>query len=218
MSFYTEEQQQLQALFESRALADRLEEAIVSEELDERHTGFISTRDFFFLSTVNADGWPTVSYKGGNVGTVKVVDSRTIVFPAYDGNGMFLSMGNIAATAKIGLLFIDFERPNRMRLQATASVVHDDPLLAEYPGALALVRGTVDKVWLNCGRYVPKHQRVEGVSRHVPQADGAQPFPAWKRIDFVQDALRPRDIGRADGEGGTITVEQYGEKVMAGES
>lgn len=218
MTFYTETQRQVQERFESRPLADRVEQAIVEDEIGDMHQGFIETRDYFFLSTVNGDGEPTVSYKGGDVGIVTVIDPNTIAFPAYDGNGMFLSVGNIEETSKIGLLFIDFETPNRMRVQATAtSLDADDELMAKYPGALLVVRARVDKVFLNCARYIHKHTRVE-TSPYVPDESGAQPYPSWKRIDLVQDALRPDDQGKAEDEGGVITMEDYGAKLAAGES
>ena len=217
MAFYTQSQRDMQERFESQRLADAVEAAVVGESLDDTHKTFISSRDFFFLSTVNADGEPTVSYKGGDVGTVKVIDDQTLAFPVYDGNGMFLSVGNVAETAKIGLLFIDFETPNRVRVQATASLRDDDPLFSEYPGALLVVRAHVDKVFINCARYVHKHARVAS-SPHVPNEQGEQPFPAWKRIDGLQDHLPPKDQGRAEQEGGRITEAQYGEALAKGES
>lgn len=217
MAFYTESQRKVQTQFDSAALADTVEAAIVSDEIDDMHRAFIESRDFFFLSTVNDEGCPTVSYKGGEPGTVTVVDPSTIAFPNYDGNGMFLSMGNIDDTAKIGLLFIDFETPNRIRLQATATISDRDPLMSRYPGANLIVRAHVDKVFQNCARYIHRHARVES-SAYVPDSDGNAPFPSWKRIDFVQDTLRPEDRGRAELAGGVITIEQYIEKLHAGES
>jgi predicted pyridoxine 5'-phosphate oxidase superfamily flavin-nucleotide-binding protein len=217
MPFYTKSQKKIQAQFESRALADRVEEAIVSEEIDDMHRGFIESRDFFFLSTVDAEGCPTVSYKGGDPGIVTVVDSTTIAFPNYDGNGMFLSMGNIDDTARIGLLFIDFETPNRIRVQASATISTEDPLMGSYPGANLIVRAHVDKVFLNCARYIHKYTRT-GTSQYVPDSEGDAPFPAWKRIDFMQETLRPQDRGRAEHEGGVITQEEYGEKLQTGDS
>jgi predicted pyridoxine 5'-phosphate oxidase superfamily flavin-nucleotide-binding protein len=216
-AFYTDAQKQLQAQFESVPLATAVEAAIVQPELDDRHVGFISTRDFFFLSTVNGAGEPTVSYKGGGVGTVRVIDSTTLAFPAYDGNGMFLSMGNINETAKIGMLFIDFETPNRVRVQATASFSGDDELMAEFPGSIGVVRAKVDQVFVNCARYIHKHTRVE-TSPYVPDSDGEQPYPAWKRIDGLQDFLHPTDRDRVEAAGGVITEEDYGAAVAAGES
>ena len=218
MSFYSQAQRDLQEQFDTTRLAERFEGTIIGDRIDpDQHQPFIESRDFFFLSTVNGEGQPTVSYKGGGVGIVTVVDPTTIAFPIYDGNGMFLSAGNIADTAQIGLLFIDFETPNRLRLQATATVSAEDPLMAKYPGAVLIVRGTVDNVFPNCARYVHKHARVD-TSKYVPAADGAQPYASWKRIDFVQDVLPAADQGRAEREGGLITIEDYGAKVAAGES
>ena len=217
MAFYTDPQRRIQEQFESRRLADAVEKAIVTDELDDRHLAFIASRDFFFLSTVNAAGEPTVSYKGGNVGTVKVIDSKTLAFPAFDGNGMMLSWGNISDAAKIGLLFIDFETPNRIRAQATATLHTDDPLLAAYPGAFMVVRAHIDKVFLNCARYIHPHRRL-GTSKYIPADDGSQPFPAWKRIKDLQGSLKPVDEGQAMHHGGLITEAQYGEALMKGDS
>jgi uncharacterized protein len=218
MNFYTPHQRDLQRRFETEPLADALQATIVSDSIDpDQHKPFIESRDFFFLSTVNPNGEPTVSYKGGPVGVVAVVEPRLLVFPSYDGNGMFLSMGNASATAKIGLLFIDFETPNRLRVQATATVHESDPLMARFPGAQLLVRAHVDQVFVNCARYIHGHKRVDS-SRYVPDLNGAAPLPAWKRIDFVQGVLPPKDLGRAENEGGQITIEEYNAKLARGES
>jgi uncharacterized protein len=218
MAFYSESQRAFQVEFDSVPLADRLEQAIVTDEiLAGVHQPLIESSDFFFLATVNASGEPTVSYKGGDRGIVTVVDSKTIAFPIYDGNGMFLSAGNIAETAKIGLLFIDFQTPNRIRVQATASVSPDDPLLDRYPGALLIVRGRVDQVFINCARYVHRHTRV-AASPYVPDSEGNQPFPSWKRIDAMQDVLPGRDQGRAEASGGLIDGAEYAARLAAGES
>lgn len=217
MSFYTESQRGVQDQFETRPLADGMEMGIITEQLDERHSSFIETRDFFFLSTVNGSGEPTVSYKGGGVGTVRVLDENTLAFPAYDGNGMFLSLGNIDETAKIGMLFIDFETPQRVRVQATATLHVDDELLDDFPGAIAIVRATVDHAFVNCARYIHKHTRVES-SKYVPDESGEQPQPKWKRIDMLQPLLGESDQQRTADAGGTITQDEYGEALLAGDS
>jgi uncharacterized protein len=218
VDFYTESQKRLQDAFDSRRLADRLEQAIVTDEIvPDIHQVFIESRDFFFLATVNAQGEPTVSHKGGPVGVVTVVDAKTLAFPSYDGNGMFLSMGNVAETGKIGLLFIDFETPQRMRVQATATVSAKDPLMSRYPGAQLIVRARVDKVFVNCARLIHRYQRLS-TSPYVPDGHGQTPYPAWKRIDQIQDALPSKDLGKAAGEGGVITEEEYLAKLAGGES
>lgn len=216
-SFYTDSQRRLQERFESRPLADRVEQAIVEDHVGEANAAFIESRDFFFLSTVDADGWPTVSHKGGAPGTVTVRDPSTLLFPSYDGNGMYLSMGNIEATGRIGLLFIDFETPHRLRVQATASLHDDEDLLARYPGADLVVVARVERVFVNCARYVHRHDRA-AASPYVPDDEGRAPYPSWKRIDLLQDALHPDDQARTGAEGGVITIEDYGAKLAAGES
>ncbi len=216
-NFYTADQRQLQDDFETRSLADTLAAVMLREEVADVPAAFIESRDFFFLSTVTPEGEPTVSYKGGAPGFVRVLDATTIAFPSYDGNGMFLSMGNIVSTAKIGMLFIDFEKPHRLRVQATARVAaKDDPIVAEFPGADLVVVAAVDALFVNCGRYIHKHTRIEN-SPYVPGPDGKQPLPAWKRIDAFQDALPPRDHGRAEAEGGTIDGAEYAERMRTGQ-
>lgn len=213
--FYTAPQRTWQDHFGSRPLADRLEAAVVADRLDEGSAAFIASRDFFFLSTVDGQGRPTVSYKGGPTGVVAVLDERTLAFPHYDGNGMFLSMGNATETGQVGLLFIDLETPDRVRVQATATVSADDELLARWPGATLVTRAVVDEVFPNCGRYVHVHQRVRA-SEYVPDAGGDAPRPSWKRLDVVQDVLP--DAARTAEEGGPITFEEYVGKVRSGTS
>ena len=94
----------------------------------------------FFLATVDADGRPQCSYKGGAPGFVRVLDDRTIAYPSYDGNGMFLSAGNIGVNPEVGLLFIDLERGTRLRFNGIASIDVDDPLIDSYPGCQLVVR------------------------------------------------------------------------------
>ncbi|MEM1051738.1 MAG: pyridoxamine 5'-phosphate oxidase family protein [Pseudomonadota bacterium] len=215
--FYSDSQRRFQKEHDSLNLANAVVAAIVSDEIQEKQIPFIESRDFFFLSTVNGEGEPTVSHKGGPVGVVQVLSPTRLIFPNYDGNGMFYSMGNTAETGKVGLLFIDFETPNRLRLQGNASISKDPELLARFAGANMVVDVEVTSVFVNCARYIHKHERIQ-TSKYVPDEHGEQPFPAWKRIDQLQPALPKKDQGRADHEGGTITDEQYEERLMKGTS
>ena len=204
-TLYGETHRTMQDRHESRRLADLLEAAIVRSALSDDDVEFLASRDCFFLATVDGEGRPTVSYKGGDPGFVRVLDAATLIFPLYDGNGMFLSAGNIGAAAQVGLLFIDFETPHRLRVQGTARMDEDGRL--EFPGAALLVHVAISHVFVNCGRYI--HRRVRTArARHVPDAMGQQPVPAWKRIDIVQDSLPMRDQAPAR-EAGTITIEDY---------
>lgn len=213
---YGAQHRALQASFDTEKMAERVGELIVVSEIAPEHAGFIESRDMFFLTTVDHRGYPTCSYKGGNPGFVKVVDSKTLVFPSFDGNGMFLSMGNITTNPKIGMLFIDFENPHRVRVHGTASIDRKDLLLKEFVGAELVVRVTITEIFINCPRYIHRYQRVDS-SKYVPQADCPTPLAQWKRIDALQDALPERDKDVAEKLGGTITPEEYGALVMKGE-
>ena len=206
--FYTSAQRDLQDQFGSRKLADLLTQVTVHREVQEAERTFIESRDMFFLASVDSTGQPTCSYKGGTPGFVRVLDPYTLGFPLYDGNGMFLSAGNMQATAKIGMLFIDFEKPHRLRVQGTAALSRDPTMLASFHGADLVVRVAIDVIFVNCPRYIHKYQRVSA-SRSVPQPGCEPPLAAWKRIDLVQDALPARDAGKVTLSGGTITQEQY---------
>lgn len=214
-SFYAEQHRALQDEFDTRRMADLMEGAIAHDSLSEQEAAFIAGVDMFFLATVDHHGRPSVSYKGGLPGFVTVLDPRTLLFPSYDGNGMFFSMGNIAATAQVGFLFIDFETPNRLRVQGRAQIERDPALMAAYPEAQFGVRVAIEHIWLNCPRYVHKRVKV-GASKYVPQAGCDTPIPAWKRIDIVQDALPARDQGKAVGQ--TITMDEYGARLMQGDA
>ena len=187
---YTDAARKLQDRFDTRNLADAELAVIVHDELTEIDKGFISAMEMFWLASVDDKGSPTVSFKGGAPGFVKVLDDRTLLFPNYDGNGMFLSVGNIDDSHKIGMLFIDLETPNRLRIQATASVSDDDELLSTWPGADLVVRARVEKVFHNCGRYIHKHERVSA-SKYVPAADGTVPGPT-ARPQTATPSTRPR--------------------------
>jgi uncharacterized protein len=213
---YGEKHRGLQQMFDTTRLADRIDEIVVRPDLPADYIGFIESRDMFFLSSVDHRGYPTCSYKGGAAGFVRVADAKTLVFPSYNGNGMFLSMGNIAANQKVGLLFIDFETPHRVRVHGDATVDRNDPMLAEFPGAELLVRVRITETFINCPRYIHKYNRVES-SKYAPQAGHtAPPAPQWKRIDAIQDALPEGDKQLAKALGGTITFEEYGALVTKG--
>lgn len=214
---FSEQHRLLQDQFDSRDLADRVEDIAVATELDELATAFIESRDMFFLSSVDERGRPTVSYKGGEAGQfVRVVDEKTLAFPSFDGNGMYYSMGNINGNAEVGMLFIDFEKPHRIRVQGSASVSADDPLMSYWKEAELVVRVTISELWQNCPRYIHRYQKVKD-SRYVPNAACETPIATWKRIEEVQDVLRPHELKQVTDAGGTMPAEQWFEYVLSGD-
>ena len=147
---------------------------------------------------------------------MKVIDAGTLIFPNYDGNGMYLSMGNIAANAQVGFLFIDFERPFRLRAQGTAELSQSPELLAHFKEADLVVRVAISELWMNCPRYIHRHARVKS-SRYVPREAVETPVCEWKRVDAVQDVLRPHELAQVERAGGVIATEEWIGRVQAGD-
>jgi hypothetical protein len=203
----------LQDRFDTRRLADNVEKRVVLTEIPPEHKLFIESRDMFFLSTIDHQGRPTVSYKGGDPGFVRVLDDKTVAFPCYDGNGMFFSMGNLLGNVQVGMLFVDFEKPHRLRLQGIASVDDNDALLEDYTEAQLVVRVAVAEIFRNCPRYVHRYKKVKP-SEYVPRSTGETPLAPWKRVDDVQASLSAEDRTRVEREGGLISRADY-EKYMA---
>ncbi len=191
---YHDGSRRLQERFDTRRLADRLEDVKVTDALGPQDRAFIEAADMFFLATADAQGRPTCSYKGGDPGFVRVLDEHTLAFPNYDGNGMYLSWGNALVNPKVGMLFIDFvaERPARLRLEGLASVDFDDELRGTWPQTQFVVRVRATRVFPNCPRYIHRMALVER-SRYVPRAEDAPtPVPEWKRSRMVKGALPTR--------------------------
>jgi predicted pyridoxine 5'-phosphate oxidase superfamily flavin-nucleotide-binding protein len=212
---YEEQHRALQDRFQSRPMADRIEQIALKTEIGPEDQAFIESRDFFFLTTVDHQSRPTVSYKGGAPGFVRVVDPTTFIFPSYDGNGMYLSMGNITANPHVGFLFIDFERPFRLRAQGLAEVSDAPEHLACFKEAELVVSVKVTELWMNCPRYIHRYQKQK-TSRYVPQADIETPLCEWKRTEPVQDVLRPHELAQV-AKAGTIPIEEWIGRVVTGD-
>jgi len=189
---YHDGSRRLQDQFATRKLADRLAERLARNAFTEEDRAFIESRPLFFLATADERGRPECSYKGGLPGFVRVVDPQTLAFPSYDGNGMFKSLGNVLVNPQVGLLFIDFESPKRLRVNGLASVHDDDPLLAGFEGAQLIVRVRAEAIFPNCPRYI--HQmRIVQESPYAPGEGRTPPVPKWKERPEFREVLPPQD-------------------------
>jgi len=178
--------------FESRRLADRLEEKLSRTTFSDDDKSFVESCIYFFIATADASGRPDCSFKGGAPGFVRVTGPSELAFPDYDGNGMFKSLGNLSVNSHVGLLFIAMHgSPKRLRVNGNARVERSDPLLARTPGAQLIVRVKVDVIFPNCPRYIPKLELSEA-SIYAPTAGREPVEPAWKTFDAFKDVTPPR--------------------------
>lgn len=189
---YHDGMRRLQDVRETRPLADRLEQVTVRAAFTGEDRAFIESCPMFFIATADAGGRPDCSYKGGLPGFVRVLDDRTLAIPDYDGNGMYRTWGNVVVNPHVGLLFLSFEQPKRLRVNGTAQIREDDPLRADYPGSVFIIRVNAARIFPNCPRYIHRMQLVEH-SVYAPRAGHTPPVPAWKKFEEFRDALPPRD-------------------------
>lgn len=181
----------LQDRFDTRRLADRLDERLGRAAFTDEDRAFIESRPMFFLATADAQGHPDCSYKGGVPGFVRVTADDELAFPSYDGNGMFRSLGNVMTNPGVGLLFIDFESPRRLRVNGLASFADDDPLLQTMPGAQLVVRVRARRIFPNCPRYIHPSTAPE-LSVYAPRQGHEPPEPKWKSFPFLAEVLPGR--------------------------
>ena len=192
MTVYHHGNRELQDQFDTRRLADRLDDLLVSDAISASDAAFIGSVDHFFLATVSPDGMPTAGYKGGAPGFVRVVDERTLAFPNYNGNGMYMSMGNVLENGMVGMLFMNWTKGHRLRVHGSASIDNDDPMSPDYPEAQFVVRVHTTAIWPNCPRYIHRMEPIER-SAFVPEAGRRTPVPEWKRSEWAVDVLPEGD-------------------------
>ena len=189
---FHEGSRRLQDRFGTRALADRIVEVAAHTTFTDGDRSFIESRPMFFLATADGEGHPDCSYKGGMPGFIRVISPDELAFPSYDGNGMFKSLGNISVNPSVGLLFIDFESPRRLRVNGIARVDMDDPLLREFEGAQGLVRVKAQAIFPNCPRYIHPVPGTE-LSVHAPRVGHVPPPPEWKTRPQYREVLPASD-------------------------
>ncbi|MFN8526804.1 MAG: pyridoxamine 5'-phosphate oxidase family protein [Chloroflexota bacterium] len=178
----------IQDRLDSRRLADRMTHTLAFSDEDRE---FIQRCFIFFLATADADGRPDVSYKGGLPGFVRVTGPAALAFPDYDGNGQFRSLGNITVNPHVGLIFMDFQAQRRKRVKGQATVHFEDPLLAEFPGAQAIIRVHASEIFGNCPRYIHKLALVQH-SAHAPGSGRVPPEAEWKNHPQFKEVLPRR--------------------------
>jgi predicted pyridoxine 5'-phosphate oxidase superfamily flavin-nucleotide-binding protein len=183
---------ELQDRFDSRRLADRLHERLSRTTFSDEDRAFIEASAMFFLATADASGQPDCSYKGGRPGFVRVTGPSELAFPTYDGNGMFRSLGNVLVNPRVGLLFQDFEKPRRLRVNGRAFLRFDDPLAGSFPGCQGMVRIAAQQIFPNCPRYVHRMKLVE-LSVYSPAEGHEPPVPGWKENPAFKDTLPRKD-------------------------
>lgn len=148
--------------------------------LTPEETDFLAARDSFYMATVTENDWPYIQHRGGPPGFVKVLEENQIGFADFTGNRQLLSTGNIAASDRVALFFMDYARRERLKLLGHARVldVHEHPALADQLTPSPALRGKVERLFVidvmgfdwNCPQYItPRFTREEIAQLPVQQ-------------------------------------------------
>ncbi len=106
----------------------------------------IRQADTFFVASMHPASGADASHRGGFPGFIQVPDGQTLIWPEYNGNSMFNTLGNICENPQIGLLFLDFEHGGMLQLSGTAKIIWDRDRAAAFPGAERLVEVHIGRV------------------------------------------------------------------------
>lgn len=191
---------ELQDKYGGRAVADAITNYARKTEFDDAYRDFVESSSYFFLATSSGTN-TDCSFKGGPKGFVKIVGPDRLIFPDYDGNRMYKSLGNIIDNPNVGMLFIRFDAQEstqldangseqffRVRINGTASLHDSHPAMSEYPGAKRIIEVQTKHIYRNCPRYIPRMEMVNE-SIYIPRAGRKAPEPLWKGRPGLKEAL-----------------------------
>jgi predicted pyridoxine 5'-phosphate oxidase superfamily flavin-nucleotide-binding protein len=201
MGFFHPGMRALQDRYEGRAVPDRLVDNRMRTAFSDTDRAFIEAAPFFFLATATAEN-TDCSFKGGEPGFVRIVGDSELLWPDYDGNRMYRSLGNITQNERVGLLFISFDGTQfdgsaRLRVNGRARIDESPDAIADMPGAKRAVRFVAEHIFTNCPRYIPDMGAGE-VSVYTPRDGYTPPDPAWKSRPFVKDIFDAENEAAGD--------------------
>jgi hypothetical protein len=164
---------------------------------------YLARQEMVFISTSDAHGECDASFRAGPPGFVRVLDSYTVIYPEYKGNGVMASLGNMAENPHVGMLFVDFFHSGvGLHINGRAHIVEHRaveaflPMLLRSSGVEALWDVVADKkktperwvvvqvieAYVHCSKHIP-------ILAHLPGDAGVAPGSG----DFfkAKDAARP---------------------------
>ncbi len=137
------------------------------DELSEAEASFITARDGFYQATVSESGWPYVQFRGGPVGFLKVLDTKTIAYADFRGNRQYVSVGNLTDNDKVSMILMDYPNRRRLKIWGRAKLVEDDQLIGQLhvegykarPERAVVIN--VEAFDWNCPAHIPQRLTVQ---------------------------------------------------------
>ena len=149
-----------------------MNDAPARDPFTEEEGSFISARDSFYMSTVNADGWPYLQHRGGPAGFLRVLGPHLLGFADLKGNRQLLSTGNLNGNDRVSLFLMDYPRRERLKILGHARVLdaRENRALADELSPAPELRDRIERLFLievtgfdwNCPQYItPRYTAAE---------------------------------------------------------
>ncbi len=146
---------------------DAVIEVHEGSHLSAKQQDWIRSADTCFMATADPDYGVDVSHKGGNPGFVHVESANRLMFPDYNGNAMFNSLGNIFVNPRAGLLFMDFESGNSLQVTGKATIGWDKEQAVQFAGAERVIDVEIESIIEQSGIELARY-RFQNYSPHNP--------------------------------------------------
>jgi len=163
---------ELQQIYATKQRAERFYSRQVLDHLNSRMTAHIARQSLMFIATADGQGNCDCSIRAGKPGFVRVVDSTTLIYPEYRGNGVMASLGNILENPHIGVVFPDLTGDQvGLHINGEAVVVENTHLasrlqITDNIAAELQVTGvrrperwvhvSVHEAYIHCSKHIPR--------------------------------------------------------------
>jgi len=177
---FTDSVRKAQERYGTRAAYARMETSGDRYSLNDREKSFIQSRDSFYMATVGKNGWPYIQHRGGPKGFIKVIDNTTLGYADFQGNGQYISTGNLEADNKAALILVDYPLQQRLKLWVESKIIEADQNtdlmqqleMPDYKARIErLVILTVKAYDWNCPQHITQRYTIEEIKAVTEKQD-----------------------------------------------
>lgn len=147
----------LQCALETSDRATRFYADQVLDHLNPVMAAFVAKMEMAFISTADAGGECDSTLRAGPAGFIQVVDSRTVAYPEYRGNGVMASLGNIMENPNVGILMLDFtDDLIGLHVNGSARIAPREEVPTEDRKVERWVVVSIREAYIHCRKHIPR--------------------------------------------------------------
>ena len=165
-------ERELQLVYGTQERAGRFYEKQMFNHLNPRMLTYLLRQELMFVASSDSNGECDCSLRSGPPGFVHALNSKTLVYPEYRGNGVMATLGNIRENPNLGIFFPDFyESTVGLHINGRAEIIENQELrtwnnltkeirkatlitIGKRPERWVLVR--VNEAYIHCSKHIPR--------------------------------------------------------------